>query len=180
MSKPEKSPSDLAYEKKLREYMLKALLSEASKILIFLLIAICLHIVREYFVALFFLMVLRNNGGGLHFKHYISCLIVSFIFLYASIGLTFVFKPTRLIMVLLLLLCAFLGWQLVPITSDNRPPATPNQIKSSKLSTLLIILILCLVICVCPLNNYLYIGFWTTTLHIIQLLIARMKGVNKQ
>jgi len=178
INKTYKTPSDLAYEKKLREYYLKAFLSEFSKILIFFLAALYLHIVKEYFAALFYLMILRNNGGGLHFKHYARCLIVSFGFLFASIGLAFHFKPHRCVMIVALLLCTILGQKLVPVTSTNRPAPTEEQIRNSKRSTVLIILSITLIICTCPLNLYVYIGFWTTVLHIIQLFIAHMKGGN--
>lgn len=175
MQKNTLSEKDLAYQKKLRRYILEAFFSETSKIIIFLVFAIFFNLVKEYLAALFFLMILRSHGGGLHFNHYLSCLIVSFVFVYASILLTCLWQPHRLIVSSVMLICAVLGYILVPITSSNRPPATDKQIRSSKQTTLFIIVTLFLILCFCPLNKYLYIGFWTTVLHIFQLLLAHAK-----
>lgn len=168
------SEKELAYQKKLREYYIKAFVSEVSKIIIFLIIFLVLDLVKEYFIALLALMLLRNHGGGLHFKHYISCLAVSFLFLFLSIQLALTCQPGHLIISFSILICAALGYVLVPVTSSNRPPATEQQKKHSKRNTLLIILTFFILICVCPLNLYVYIGFWTTVLHILQLIIAHM------
>lgn len=178
MSADTLSEKELAYQKKLREYVIKAFLSEASKILIFLVVFMYLDLTKEYFIALLALMLLRNHGGGLHFKHYISCLMVSFLFLYLSIQLALLWQPGRIFLSICVLACALLGYHLVPVTSSNRPPATEQQKKHSKRNTLLIILAFFILVCICPLNLYVYIGFWTTILHILQLFIAHMKGGN--
>ncbi len=161
------------YEKKLQEYYWKCFLSEFSKIVIFFIVSIFLNLTCEYIVALLVLMILRNNGGGLHFKHYLSCLFVSFLFLYGSIYLAINVMPSRIILCLSTALCALLGHYLVPITSSNRPDATPEQQKKSKQHTLFIIFIFFITMCICPLNSYLYIEFWTVILHIMQLVIAK-------
>ena len=170
------SAKEIAYQRELQIYMIKAIFYEVSKIIIFLLVFMQLNLTKEYFVALVALMLLRNHGGGLHFKHYISCLLVSFLFLYASIQFAYLWQPNRIIMVCCTLICALAGYLLVPITSSNRPPATEQQKKHSKRHTFVLILAFSFVICICPLNLYLYIGFWTVILHIFQLIIAHMKG----
>lgn len=171
-----KSDKDIEYEKKLRNYIFQALFMEISKIVIFLIIAIYLNLVTEYLVALLILMLLRHNGGGLHFKHYFSCLIVSFIFVYSSIFLGLYAQPSRLFLMLSVLICILPGYYLVPITSTNRPAATETQIKKSKKYTTYILLLFFCTVCYAPLNKYIYIGYWTTILHIFQLIIARVKG----
>lgn len=168
-----KSTKELtAYEKKLREYYWKCFISEFSKVLIFLIIFMSLQLTNEYFVALLFLMILRNNGGGLHFNHYISCLVVSFFFLCSSIFLAMGLHPTRTTLCICTILGGLIGHHLVPITSNNRPPATTTQITKSKRNTTIVIFIIIILILTCPLNTYLYIGFWTVVLHIVQLLVA--------
>lgn len=161
-------------EKKLNEYYWKCFLSEFSKICIFLVIFILLGLTKEYLFALLYLMILRNNGGGLHCKHYTSCLLVSFTFLYSSIMLAIHITPSKPVSCTSILLCALLGYFLVPVTSSNRPAATPNQITKSKRNTIIIILLFFILICFCPYNIYIFIGYWTVTLHIIQLIIAHI------
>ena len=160
------------YEKKLREYYLKCFLSEFSKIIIFLVLFSLLGLTKEYIVALIFLILLRSNGGGLHYKHYSSCLIVSFFFLYASIFFATNIRLPLIFNYIIAVLCIFAGYGLVPITSGNRPAATINQIKKSKQNTTLILLLIFIMLCISSSNTYFLIGHWTATLHVIQLIIA--------
>ena len=167
-------------ERKLNEYYWKCFLSEFSKICIFLVIFILLGLTKEYLFALLYLMMLRNNGGGLHCKHYTSCLLVSFTFLYSSIMLAIYIVPTKLVACTSIFLCALIGYLLVPVTSSNRPTATLEQITKSKRNTLIIIILFFTLICLCPYNTYILIGYWTVILHILQLCIAHItKEVNR-
>lgn len=168
------------YEKELQEYYWKCFISEFSKIIIFLLIFIFLNLTKEYIAALLYLMLLRNNGGGLHCKHYVSCLLVSFTFLFGSILLAMYVTPPQIFIYISILLSALIGYHLVPITSTNRPAATFEQVKKSKRTTTVIILLFFILLCICPHNTYIYIGYWTIILHIFQLIIAySIKEVKK-
>lgn len=168
------------YEKKLKNYYWKCFISEICKVLFFLIIFIRLNLTTEYCSALFFLMILRINGGGLHFKHYISCLIVSFSFLAASIALALYVVPQQLFMIISLLSSLPVIIRLIPITSSNRPPATPDQVFKCKRNTFIIMIIFILLLCLHPVSTYLCIGYWTTILHVLQLIIAHIhKEVSK-
>ncbi len=161
------------YQKKLKIYYLKCLFSELSKIVIFFVFFFLTKQQLEYWVALFALMLLRSIGGGLHFKHYLSCLFVSFLFLYVSILLSNLLHVTPNTKSLLLILSGIYGYYLVPITSSNRPPATGRQIIKCKYRTLIIILLFSNLIYFCPNEIITDICFWTVILHIIQLTIAK-------
>ena len=150
-------------------------MSEFSKICIFLIIFIFLDLTTEYIFSLLYLMLLRNNGGGLHCKHYISCLLVSFTFIYVSIFLAIYITVPKPLTYISIVLCMLFGYYLVPITSNNRPAATPLQIKRCKQNTVSIIILFFILICLCPHSTYIYIGYWTIILHILQLLIAQAK-----
>ncbi len=163
------------YELELREYYLKCLISEVSKIIIFFLISIPLGLIKEFFVALILLMVLRSTGGGLHLNHYLSCLLTSFLFLYGSIFLALYIQPVKIIVCVCMIFFAIVAYSLVPITSQNRPEATDSQIKKCKRNTFIIISFLFILMCICPENIYSYICFWTVSLHIFQLLIAHLR-----
>lgn len=163
-------------ERKLNEYYWKCFLSEFSKVCIFLIIFSIGGLSKEYFFALLYLILLRKNGGGLHFKHYISCLLVSFIFLYSSIMLAIHIIPNKNIACINVLLCALLSYFLVPVTSSNRPPATQNQIYKCKQNSIILILLFFLLLCICPFNTYILIGYWTINLHILQLIAAHINS----
>lgn len=162
------------YEKKLQKYYLACFVSEFSKIIIFFIIFTLLELTTEYIIALFSMMLLRSHGGGLHFKHYISCLLVSFAFLSGSILLATYITPHQLFIYISMLLCGIIGYCLVPITSVNRPAASSEQVRKCKRNTVIIISLFFIIVCICPTNIYLNIGFWTVILHILQLTVAHL------
>lgn len=163
------------YELELREYYIKCLISELSKIIIFCLISIPLGLVKEFLVALLLLMMLRSTGGGLHLNHYLSCLFTSFLFLYGSIFLALYIQPAKIIVCACMIFFAIVAYNLVPVTSKNRPEATDIQIRKCKRNTLIIISFLSILMCACSENIYFYICFWTVSLHIFQLFIAHLR-----
>ena len=168
------------YEKKLHKYYWTGFISEFSKICIFLIVFALLELTPEYLIALFTLMSLRCFGGGLHFNHYVSCLGVSFAFLFSSIFLSAHIVPTQFIVCISMILCSLIGYVLVPVTSTNRPPATSEQIKKSKKCTVIIILFYFILVYICSNTTWAYICYWTVILHILQLIIAHAKKeVNK-
>lgn len=163
----------LEYKKELKKYYLTCLWMEGSKIILFFFIFGCMNQMKEFWMALLVLMLLRNNGGGLHCKHYISCFAVSFLVLLGSILIPQYIKLPVKIAAALLVLCAFLGYSLVPIVSESRPEPSPEMVIKSKRITFVIILTFVLLICISPENLYLNIGVWTIFIHIIQLFIAK-------
>ncbi len=166
------------YKKKLLKYLYQCILSEGSKIIIFSIISLKLNIFPEFLVALFMLMLLRTNGGGIHCKHYASCFILSFAMLFGCIFLANLISLPILYMRIITLFCIPVGYFSVPITSTNRPAASNSLIRKCKRNTLLILSAFFILICISPNNLYYRIGFWTIIMHIIQLLVALilMKG----
>lgn len=164
------------YEKKLQRYYRIGFISEFSKICIFLVVFALLGLIPEYIIALLALISLRSNGGGLHFNHYVTCLIVSFVYIYSSIFLSIHIMPPQIIIYISMLLCALIGYVLVPITSTNRPPATSVQRTKSKRNTTIIILFYFILLCICPNTTWSLICYWTVILHILQLIIAYIIG----
>ncbi len=162
------------YAKKMQEYYWKCFFSEFSKICIFLIIFIYLNLVPEYLVSLFFLLLVRKFGGGLHFQHYTSCLIISFSFIFGSIFLAEHVMLSPKALYITCLLCLIGGYHLVPVTSSNRPPATIEQIHKSKRNTGIIITAFSIIICIYPNSFYLLIGYWTIVLHIFQLVLSHI------
>lgn len=165
----------MEYKKELQKYYLACLWMEGSKIILFTIIFGYMNLMSEYFMALFMLMLLRTNGGGIHCKHYFTCFMVSLLVLFGSIFIPQYIQIPIICTAPLLLLCAFLGYQLVPILSESRPEPTEKLIKRCKRRTFFIILFYCFIICFCPANIYLNIGAWTIFIHILQLLFAKFR-----
>jgi len=169
------------YEKKLRRYYMLGFISEFSKICIFFVFFAFLGLIPEYLIALIAMFSLRGIGGGLHFNHYVTCLIVSFAFVCGSIFLALYITPHPIVIYISTLLCALIGYLLVPITSTNRPPATPEQITKSKRNTTIVILFYFILLCICPDATWSLICYWTVILHIVQLMVAYiMNKINRR
>ena len=65
-------------------YTIISILSDVSKLIIMGIFFILTDYFFQYLAAIATLLVLRTCTGGLHFKHYFSCLALSFFLLYAN------------------------------------------------------------------------------------------------
>lgn len=174
MSTNVENQMDDAYKKQLVKYLFQCIASEGSKIILFSIIFFRFGLLKEFLVTLLLLILLRTNGGGLHFKHYISCFVVSFLVLSGSILFGIKFPFSNLTSVIILVACTILGYWGVPIVSSNRPPANEKLIKKSKRNTVLILFVYLILICIVPANQYTNIGVWIVVIHICQLLLAKI------
>lgn len=163
------------YQKKLVKYLFQCIFSEVSKICLFAIIFTRLYVFKEYVFALILLILLRTNGGGLHFKHYASCFLMSFVVFASSIFLGKTIFFPQILSCIILLGSMTVAYQCVPVVSSNRPPASDNLIKKSKRNTLIILILYFLLICIVPMNQYFNIGIWIIIIHICQLLLAKLQ-----
>ena len=83
-----------------------------------------IYILKEYLYALVLLVFLRTNGGGLHFKHYLSCFAMSFCVLLGSVMLGIYIPMLHMIALVIIGISIFIGYKYVPVMSANRPPAS--------------------------------------------------------
>lgn len=160
------------YQKQLVKYLFQCILSEGSKIILFALIFLNFRLLKEYLYALVLLVLLRTNGGGLHFKHYLSCLAMSFCVLFGSVMLGIYLPMPYIIAIFITGISILIGYKYVPVMSANRPPASDKLVKKSKRNTAIILTVYFILICIAPLNRYLRIGVWIILMHILQLLLA--------
>ena len=161
-------------QKKMAIYHLKCWLYDGSKFLIFLVFFFFIERLDMYLYAFIILLPLRLNTGGLHFKHYWSCLLFSFVYmLTVTIPLADIRLPYG-VSILLLLLCVVINGSIGPICSASRP-ALPQQeiIKYRQKGALLT--------CYDTLLTMLFwnthlapVGFWTIVLHSVQLVIGNI------
>lgn len=170
---PENQMND-AYKKQLVKYLFQCITSEGSKIILFSIIFFRFGLLKEFLFALILLMLLRTNGGGLHFKHYISCFAVSFLVLSGSVLLGIKFPFSNLASIIILAACTILGYWGVPVVSSNRPPVNEKLIKKSKRNTVLILSVYLILVCIVSVNRYTSIGVWIVVIHICQLLLAKI------
>ena len=155
-------------------YLFLCIVSEGSKLLIMYIIFHSLHMTREYFITLIVLLSVRNFSGGIHLKHYTSCLLFTFGFILSIILMSRAVALNAMIEGGLLLIAAVLLLITGPVTSDSRPALSPEQDRSFRRTGFVIILIYSFVLfCMKTLTCHDLI-FWVIVFQILQLIAAKM------
>lgn len=167
------------------EYVLLTLLSEISKLFVFFVFFANISKLPELMISLISLLSVRIFTGGIHLKHYISCLLLSFGILFASICiLPHLINLNAFGIILILFICIITIYLIGPVPSSQRPTLSKNQKKSGSLKAAASILIYMSIILIFPDNQYLHIGFWSILLQTIQLGLAKInlyrKGENQK
>lgn len=156
------------------KYTVLSILSELSKLIIMGFYFAFTQSFLQYLVAITVLLFLRTCTGGLHFKHYFSCLAISFALLYLGIIWLPNITIARPVYFALLLLCVILNYLYAPIVSSYRPIPDGIRIKKSKRQSFYIITIYALIMFIVPNNLYIVTGFWIIMLQTIQLVVAKI------
>ncbi|MCI8956635.1 MAG: accessory gene regulator B family protein [Eubacterium sp.] len=161
------------------KYVLASLFSEFSKLFLFGLSFGILGYFYPFLFSIILLLFLRINIGGLHCKHYISCLFLTSIILYASI----MFLPNLVLLsttsiIFFSIICMVINYYIGPVASPFRPSPDSVLIKSCRNIGFFIIFTFILFVSIFQNNSflasYIQVGFWTIVLHTIQLIIAKL------
>lgn len=167
---------DLSEKEKARlNYVFACIIYEGSKIILFLLFFTAIHRLNGFLYSMIILLPLRIISGGLHFKHYLSCLAFSFGYFYVvNVPLAEV-MPSFLVTFVILLACIFINYSVGLIVSDKRPTPTDEQIKRAK-SRIVIATVYDMMLTLLFYDTLLApIGFWTIVLHSVQLIIGKLR-----
>lgn len=128
----------------------------------------------EYLITLIVLLSVRNFSGGIHLKHYTSCLVFTFTFILGIILVSRVLVLNPVTESLILLAAALLLFITGPVTSTNRPDLSLEQNKAFRRTGAVIILIYSvLFLCMRTLTCHDLI-FWVIVFQILQLITAKM------
>lgn len=155
-------------------YAVVSILSEISKIIIMGIFFSYIHYFPQYLVAIAVLLTLRTCTGGLHFKHYFSCFLVSLGIIFAGVCLLPLIPVARPLYFILLLGCIIVNYFLAPIVSSYRPVPNGLQIKKSKRQAFYIITVYALIMFIAPTSRYTIAGFWIILLQSAQLIAAKL------
>lgn len=156
-------------------YFFSCLLYEGSKIILFLMFFMITHQLKGFLYSLIILLPLRIISGGLHFKHYISCLAFSFGYFYlVTMPLKNVI-PNFSITVVILCICTLINYRIGPVTSASRPALSAEKRKRSKFYILVATVYDTLLTALFYETALAPIGFWTIVLHSVQLVIANLR-----
>lgn len=162
------------YEIAQMRYFISSILSEISKMLIIGGFFLMTDMFYLFIPAALTLCCLRICTGGLHFKHYLSCLTVSFFIFFIDISFLneFIFiKPVQL---LLLCMCIIVNYLCAPVVSIFRPIPDGIRVQRSKRQAVTIISFYFFLVFILPTSSYLNVGFWMIILQSIELLAAKI------
>ena len=160
------------YQVKQIIYLVKALNSELSKIMI--MIILFRNDLVAYFVALTTLFFLRSFSGGLHLNTYIGCFSVTITYFFLAIKVLPSIPVPFAIKVILLLMCMIMFSRLTPVTSKYRPPLSKPKIIICQNITITFTFLYTIILYIIPDSPYITVGFWIIILHLLQLLTAKI------
>lgn len=153
-------------------YVFAAFYSEFSKLIIMELLFLIINKGFEFLISVSILLLIRTNSGGLHFKHYWSCLLFSTTLLLCAIILLPAIPISKLTMILCLILCIVINYNIKPVRCIYRPAPDEKMIRNCHISTFKCIFFYLIIIYLFPMNPYLIAGFWTILLQTLQLVAA--------
>lgn len=156
-------------------YFIMSILSELSKLLLIGFFFFLLHRLTLFMTAAIVLCLLRITTGGVHFRHYVSCLAMSFLIFFIGICVlqpVCLAKPAQLF---LLLCCVLINYCCAPVVSCFRPIPDGIKVWHAKIRSFWLITWFSVLLFVFPQNQYINIGFWMIILQTIQLFAAKLQ-----
>ncbi|MBQ7943930.1 MAG: accessory gene regulator B family protein [Lachnospiraceae bacterium] len=161
-------------QKKYVLFHIKCFLYDGSKFLLFLLFFLFINRLDMYIYAFIIMLPLRLTSGGLHFKHYWSCLLFSFGYmLLATVPLATVRLPYG-VSIIMLLLCIVINGSIGPICSASRPALPQQEIILARKKAIMLTVYATILTILFWDTTLAPVGFWSIILHSLQLLIGNM------
>ncbi len=161
-------------------YVKDCLVSEISKLIIMGIFFSAIGKFSLFAVSGFVLLLIRTWSGGLHFKHYLSCLLVSFLVFYLGVCVLNPVTLPKIYQLVLLLGCILTHIAFAPIVSATRPIPNGILVRKSKVHSFTVIFLYALILYIVPPNQYINVGFWIIVLQSLQLAIANFTQKRRQ
>lgn len=162
------------YEIAQMRYFVTSILSEISKILLIGTYFFAIGKLSLFLFGAFILCILRICTGGLHFSHYIPCLLMSFFIFFAGICMLNPIPVIKPVQLMLLCICVLVNYTCAPIVSAYRPIPDGVRVHRSKRQSFWIITFYAIILFIVPENQYTDIGFWMIILQSMQLIAANI------
>lgn len=166
-------------QRKLLQFSFIGLIYDITKFVLLFIFFACIHQITAFIFNIFLLMVLRTNQGGLHLKHYTTCFIFSFLYLFLSICvlpmlIPEVPQPLGLCIIFLCILINYIAGpqKNIKIYTELK---NPENILKSKIKTSLICTIYMIVFFIFSNNILIQQGMWMIVLHTMQIVIVILK-----
>ena len=153
-------------------FLAKTLVSEFSKLLIMGILF--RKELGMYLFAVSVMLLLRTATGGIHCKKYISCLLVSFSYIFLSLMVLPNIPINKVFQLILLFICMLCNYYIGPVTSSVHAPLSEGLVKRVRLQAFLVIFFYLTFTFIVPENPYTIAGTWVIILHTLQLAAARV------
>lgn len=128
-----------------------------------------------YLFALFVMLCLRSNTGGLHFYTYAGCLLTSTLYLALAIYILPLLAVPFPAKVIAVVCCGILAALTDPVLSKYRPADCAKHFMRCRITTCAFLAIYLVLLSVMPENQYLTVGFWVIILNWLQLTVAKIQ-----
>lgn len=162
------------YEIAQMQYFISSVFSEISKMILIGTFFLLIDRLFLFIPAALTLCCLRICTGGLHFKHYLSCLAISFAIFFIDICILNEFTLLKPFQLLLLCICIVINYTCAPVVSIFRPVPNGTQIQRAKKQSFWLITVYCIIVFILPTSSYINVGFWMIMLQSIELSTAKM------
>ncbi len=161
-------------------YVIMSLLSEFSKLLIMGIFFYCINLFGQYITAAFILCMIRTCAGGLHFKHYITCFLVSFGIFFAGVTMGVHFLCSKWYALIILTICIIIHFVCAPIVSSYKPTPSGVMILRAKRQSFTVITLFAIAFYIIPENMYMNTGLWIIVLQSLQLVVAKLTNERRK
>lgn len=163
------------YEIKLIHYSMITFISEISKLLILGCFFSFISKLSYYVWAIFIFLFLRRYSGGYHCKTYISCFLLSFIYMYSAVILLPNIPMNRIAYLFIFFISILLINAFSPMPSIYHQKLNRHQIITYRLYINIFLIICMILVLKFPKNHFLIISFWEIIMHTLQLSIEFFK-----
>lgn len=160
------------YEIKIIKYVCLCFISETSKFFLLLLFFYFQNHIKEYLVSLLILLPLRWYSGGLHLKHYLSCLCASLIFFVMAICIFPKISMPAYLYDYLYFTSLLVHTLIAPVSSTQRIALLSNTRIKVKLYSISFLIFYGIIIYILDNSTISIIILGTIVIHTFQLLFA--------
>lgn len=158
------------------KFLLEAIISDFSKLILMLIIFYIAHVVTYFLISGAFILLLRTWSGGFHMKTYLQCFSFTTVFFIVTITSSLLITLIYPSAIAMLLFCLITIFWATPIPSKNRPKFSFKKITLFKfLSTILIIILIVLFLRTKE-NPYVRCTIWAATFYSIQLVVSKWRN----
>lgn len=171
-------------QRKLLQFSFIGLIYDITKLVLLFIFFACIHQIIAFVFNVFLLMILRTNQGGLHLKHYTTCFVFSFLYLFLSICVLPLLVPEipQPLGLCIIFLCLLINYIAGP--QKNKKIYTelknPENVLKSKMKVSIICTVYMIAFFLFPNAVLMQQGMWMIVLHTMQIVIVIMKNIRKE